>query len=79
MVCDFYILRHGRIKLSHLYRTHDTDYWFWKGFNWRVIPCWLGGWAPTIGGLVVTVQETENAPRALYQLYYMAFLIGKTA
>ncbi|KAL1621731.1 hypothetical protein SLS56_009035 [Neofusicoccum ribis] len=76
MVCDFYILRRGRIKLSNLYRIHNTDYWFWKGFNWRVIPCWLAGWAPTIGGLIVTVQEAENAPRALYELYYMAFLIG---
>ncbi|KAH7051995.1 uracil permease [Macrophomina phaseolina] len=76
MVCDFYILRRGRIRLSHLYRTHNTDYWFWKGVNWRVVPCWLGGWAPTIGGLVVTVQEKENAPRVLYELYFMAFLIG---
>lgn len=77
MVCDFYILRRGRIRLSHLYRTHNTDYWFWKGVNWRVVPCWLGGWAPTIGGLVVTVQEKENAPRVLYELYFMAFLIGE--
>lgn len=77
MACDFYLLRQRKIKLSHLYRTKDSDYYFSHGINWRVIPAWLCGWAPTIGGLVVAVKETPNAPRGLYELYYMAFLIGK--
>jgi len=76
MAVDFFILRHRRIKLSHCYRKYDSDYWYWHGFNWRAIPCWLAGWAPTIGGLVVSVQENENASKALYELYYMAFLVG---
>ncbi|TIA75011.1 NCS1 nucleoside transporter family protein-like protein [Aureobasidium pullulans] len=76
MVVDFYLLRKGRIQLSHLYRTKDTSYWFTKGVNWRAIPAWMCGWAPTIGGLVVTVGGSSSPPRGLVKLYYMAFLVG---
>lgn len=41
------------------------------------MPAWICGWAPTIGGLVVSVRGDLNPPRALLQLYYMAFLIGQ--
>jgi len=77
MATDFFLLRHRRIKLSHLYRPGpSSDYWFFHGVNLRAVPCWLAGWAPTIGGLVVTVQENVNASKALYELFYMAFLVG---
>ncbi|KAH9902050.1 uracil permease [Xylariomycetidae sp. FL2044] len=76
MATDFYLLRKRKIRLSHLYHKTDTSYWFWNGVNWRAIPSWLCGWAPTIGGLVATVNQDPSAPRALYELYYMAFLIG---
>jgi NCS1 family nucleobase:cation symporter-1 len=77
MTCDYYLLRRRRIRLSHLYKTHDSIYHFWKGVNWRAIPAWICGWAPTIGGLIVSVRGDVNPPRALLQLYYMAFLIGQ--
>lgn len=77
MATDYYLLRRRKIRLSHLYRTHDTQYWYWHGINWRALPAWLCGWAPTVGGLIVTTNGSTNAPKALYQLYYMAFLIGK--
>ena len=77
MCCDFFILRWRKIQLSNLYRTHDTSYWYWHGFNPRVLPAWLAGWVPTVGGLIVTVRGTADAPRPLYQLYYMAFFFGK--
>jgi NCS1 family nucleobase:cation symporter-1 len=77
MTCDYYILRRRRIRLSHLYRTQDSSYMFWKGLNWRTIPAWICGWAPTVGGLIVSVRGDLNPPRVLLQLYYMAFLIGQ--
>jgi NCS1 family nucleobase:cation symporter-1 len=76
MATDYYMLRKRRIRLTHLYRTIDSCYFFWRGFNWRAIPAWICGWAPTIGGLVVTVRGDVSPPRALVQLYYMAFLVG---
>jgi NCS1 family nucleobase:cation symporter-1 len=77
MSCDYCLLRKGRIRLSHLYRTEDSSYYFTKCFNWRAVPSWLCGWAPTIGGLVVTVRGDVSPSRSLVQLYNMAFLIGK--
>lgn len=76
MACDYYLLRNRRIRLSHLYRTMDSNYNFWHGINWRAVPAWICGWAPTIGGLVVTVRGDPEPPKPLVQLYFMAFLIG---
>lgn len=78
MATDFFLLRKQKIRLSHLYRTNDTSYWFWHGVNWRAIIAWPCGWIPTIGGLVLTASGSEGGARGLYQLYYMAFLIGKS-
>lgn len=77
MATDFLILRKRKVRLTHLYRTTDTSYWFWKGVNWRAIVAWLCGWVPTVGGLVLSTQGKMDGPRGLYQLYYMAFLIGE--
>lgn len=77
MATDFYLLRKRKIRLTHLYRTTSTQYYFWHGVNWRAIPAWLCGWAPTVGGLIVNVKGNERAPRVLFELYYMAWLIGQ--
>ncbi|ERT01310.1 hypothetical protein HMPREF1624_02553 [Sporothrix schenckii ATCC 58251] len=76
MTTDFYLVRRQKIRLSHLYRPHDSIYWFAGGFNWRAFPAWLGGWAPTVGGLAYAAQGATAGPKALYELYYMAFLLG---
>jgi NCS1 family nucleobase:cation symporter-1 len=76
MVCDYFFIRHQKIRLSHLYRTEHSDYWFSHGLNWRVIPCWIAGWAPTIGGLIVSAGGMTAAPDALFQLYYTSFFTG---
>ena len=76
MIADYYLIRRQRIKLSDLYRTEPSDYWFQHGFNWRAIPCWVAGWGPTIGGLVVSAGGIDDAPDALFQLYYTAFFSG---
>lgn len=76
MICDYFLIRRQKVRLNHLYRPEGSDYWFTHGVNWRVIPCWIAGWAPTIGGLIVTVGEMESAPDALFQIYYTAFFTG---
>ncbi|KAH8842798.1 hypothetical protein MCOR27_006624 [Pyricularia oryzae] len=76
MTCDYFVVRRQRIRLSHLYRPEGSDYWFTGGVNWRVLPCWIAGWAPTIGGLIATVSGGGEGPAALYQLYYVAFFAG---
>jgi NCS1 family nucleobase:cation symporter-1 len=76
MVCDYFFNRHQKIRLNHLYRPEGSDYWFSHGFNWCVIPCWIAGWSPTIGGLIVSAGAMKDAPDALFQLYYTAFFTG---
>lgn len=76
MVCDFFFLRQRKVKMSHLFHPEGSDYWYWHGINWRVIPCWVAGWAPTIGGLIASARKDESAPDAIYELYYIAFFIG---
>lgn len=76
MTCDYFFLRHQKIRLNHLYRPENSDYWFSHRFNLRVIPCWIAGWAPTIGGLIVSAGGMKDAPDALFQLYYTAFFTG---
>lgn len=76
MVCDYFFMRRQKIRLNHLYRTEPSDYWFSRGFNWRVIPCWIAGWAPTIGGLIVSAGGISDAPKSLFQLYYTSFFTG---
>ncbi|THH15147.1 hypothetical protein EW146_g5285 [Bondarzewia mesenterica] len=75
MCADFFILRRRRIKHTDLYDLHGS-YFFWHGFNLRAIPAWLAGWAPTVGGLAATAQPIPNAPRALFELYYISFFLG---
>lgn len=75
MVCDYYVNRRQKIRLSHLYRPEDSDYWYYHGFNWRVFPCWIAGWAPTIGGLITSAGKLQG-PDAVFQLYYTAFFTG---
>jgi NCS1 family nucleobase:cation symporter-1 len=77
MVCDYHILRKRTIRLSHLYRTQISSYYFSGGLNWRAIPAWICVWAPIIGRLIVSVRGDLNPPRALVQIYYLAFLLGK--
>lgn len=76
MIADYYFVRHQKIRLSHLYTPENSHYWFKHGINWRVVPCWVAGWAPTIGGLIISAGEMSTAPRALFQLYYTAFFVG---
>ncbi|KAI0841945.1 NCS1 nucleoside transporter family protein-like protein [Hypoxylon sp. FL0890] len=76
MAVDFYLLRGLKIRLSHLYSTKNSSYWYWNGINWRAPVAWICGWIPTIGGLVATVNQDANAPRALFKLYFMAFFVG---
>ncbi|KAF3013045.1 hypothetical protein E8E14_009756 [Neopestalotiopsis sp. 37M] len=75
MVCDYFLLRRQKIRFSSLFYPEKSQYWFWHGVNLRVIPCWIAGWAPTLGGLIATAGGVSS-PRGVYELYYMAFFIG---
>ncbi|KAL1894044.1 hypothetical protein Sste5346_006186 [Sporothrix stenoceras] len=76
MTADFYLLRRCMIRLSHLYRSEESIYWFKAGFNWRAFPAWVCGFAPTVGGLAYAATGEIDGPKILYEMFYMAFLLG---
>ena len=75
MIADFFFVRKMRLKLSELYKS-PGDFWHFGGDNWRAFHAWVVGWGPTIGGLVLTSNTNLSGPRALYQLYFVAFFYG---
>jgi NCS1 family nucleobase:cation symporter-1 len=76
MSADYYVLRHQAIRLTDLYNSHQGSYWYWHGFNFRVIVPWLIGWAPTVVGLISSVNTTIEVPKEMKQLYFLAFFYG---
>jgi NCS1 family nucleobase:cation symporter-1 len=75
MVADFYLVRRTKIKLSDLYKA-DGCYSYYHGINWRAVPAWVVGWAPTIGGLILNAKADTTGPRVLYELFYVSFFYG---
>jgi NCS1 family nucleobase:cation symporter-1 len=78
MMAKHFFIRRQKIRLNHLYCPEDSDYWYTHGVNWRVVPCWIAGWASTIGGLIFSAGGMKKAPAALLQLYYTAFFTGSS-
>ncbi|KAG1721151.1 permease for cytosine/purines, uracil, thiamine, allantoin-domain-containing protein [Suillus lakei] len=60
MFADYHLLRHRRIKLSHLFLPQTgSDYWFWHGLNWRAPVAWvLGVWA-SLPGFCASVTQAS--------------------
>jgi NCS1 family nucleobase:cation symporter-1 len=52
IVCDYLVLRRGRLVLADLYR-HDGTYGYSGGINWRAIAATIAGIATALIGLVV--------------------------
>ena len=79
MCCEYWILRHRRIKLSDLYHPRkDGIYYYWNGINWRSFISWTVGWAYLIPGFAHTVTPGVAVPQACINLYYLAFPLGFT-
>lgn len=77
MVCDYWILRHGRIKLSDLYTPRkDGLYHYWHGFNWRSYVAWVIGWSYLLPGFAHAVTPSVTVPKACTNLYDLAFPLG---
>ncbi|KAI1624809.1 NCS1 family nucleobase:cation symporter-1 [Exophiala viscosa] len=78
-VCDYFVIRHRRHKLSDLYTPSKTGiYYFWNGFNWRTFVAWVIGWAPQIPGFIAEVNPKVKVPIACVRMYYLAFPLGLT-
>lgn len=79
-VCEYWILRQRKVKLSDLYhRRPDGIYHYWHGINWRTFTSWIIGWSYLIPGFAATVTPgAVQVPQACINLYYLAFPLGFT-
>jgi NCS1 family nucleobase:cation symporter-1 len=76
MAADYYVIRGQSINLTDLYHPHEGKYWYYHGFNLRVIVPWLVGWGPTVVGLISTVNQDIIVPAGVTQLYFLSFFYG---
>ncbi|KAI5261102.1 NCS1 nucleoside transporter family protein-like protein [Aureobasidium subglaciale] len=77
MICDYWLVRRGKLKLSDLYHGRkDGIFFFWHGANWRSFTAWTCGWSYLIPGFVKAVAPKISVPAACTKLYYLAFPLG---
>jgi NCS1 family nucleobase:cation symporter-1 len=77
MICDYWVVRRGKLKLSDLYHGRkDGTFYFWHGINWRSFTAWIIGWSYLIPGFVKAVASEIDVPAACTNLYYLAFPLG---
>ena len=79
MVCEYWVLRQRRVKLTDLYHPQKEGlYHYWYGINWRSFLSWVIGWAYLIPGFAHAVTPLVTVPRACTDLYYLAYPLGFT-
>ncbi|KAK8857243.1 hypothetical protein PGQ11_013155 [Apiospora arundinis] len=79
MVCEYWVLRKRRVKLSDLYHPGKSGlYYYWNGFNLRAFASWIVGWSYLIPGFIHNVNPAIGVPQACTHLYSLAFPLGFT-
>ncbi|KAG1862376.1 NCS1 nucleoside transporter family [Suillus tomentosus] len=75
MFADYHLLRHRRIKLSHLFLPQiGSDYWFWHGLNWRAPIAWvLGVWASLPGFCASVTPASVIVSDNWVHVYYLSW------
>ncbi|KAI8805681.1 uracil permease-like protein [Cladochytrium replicatum] len=75
LMCDYYVIRRGSLKVAELYSTKKTgDYWYNYGISWKAYVAYFAGILVNIVGFVgaVTSPISETAS----QMYNFAYIIG---
>lgn len=77
-ICDYWVIRRRRIKLSDLYHPRpDGIYYFVRGINPRSFVAWLIGFAAQLPGFAAAVTpDRVRVGKAWNELFYMAFPLG---
>lgn len=76
-ICDYWIIRQRRIKLSDLYHARPEGiFHYWHGFNPRAFVAWICGFASQLPGFANAIDKGTVVPIGCVRLYYLAFLVG---
>ncbi|XP_006457613.1 hypothetical protein AGABI2DRAFT_181761 [Agaricus bisporus var. bisporus H97] len=78
MLTEYHVLRRQRIKLSHLFIPNSTsDYWFWRGINWRAPIAWLLGVFPNLPGFAASISAKPLKVNMTWMhVFYMSWFLG---
>jgi len=77
MICDYFVVRHRRIKLSDLYHPRKSGiYYYTKGWNWRSLVAWVVGWVPMMPGFAHAITPAVVVPQGCTYLFYLAYPLG---
>ncbi|KAK1995313.1 NCS1 nucleoside transporter, partial [Colletotrichum falcatum] len=77
-ICDYFVVRRRRIKLSDLYHPRpDGSFYYWRGINPRTFAAWVCGFATQLPGFAASVTpDSVRVGAAWINLYYLAFPLG---
>ena len=76
-VCDYFLVRHRKLKLSDLYHGRKNGiYYFNGGINPRTFISWTVGFASQIPGFINAVSPSIKVPAGCQHLYYLAYPLG---
>lgn len=76
-ICDYWILRQRRVKLSDLYHARpDGLFYYYHGINPRAFIAWACGFASQLPGFANAINHNIKVPVGCARLYYLAFLVG---
>jgi NCS1 family nucleobase:cation symporter-1 len=77
MVCDFWVVRRRKFKLTDLYNPSPSSiYWYNYGFNWRSLVSWICGMAPALPGFANAVNPSISVSTAAQNLFALAYIEG---
>lgn len=82
--CDYYYVRRGFLRLTHLYTTTDPHdpalpsvYMYNRfGSNWRAFVAYICGILPNIVGFVGATSGEDKVPLGAQQVYRLNFFMG---
>lgn len=82
--CDYYYVRRGYLKLTHLYSTNAPEdpeqrsfYMYNKiGLNWRALVAYICGILPNIVGFVGATSGSDKVPVGAIEVYRFNFFLG---
>lgn len=83
VACDYYYVRRGYLKLTHLYsisapeKTESPSFYLYNriGCNWRAYVAYICGILPNIVGFV-GATETHEVPIGAQRVYQLNFFMG---
>lgn len=82
--CDYYYVRRGYLKLTHLYSTvapeapsERSHYMYNKiGLNWRALVAYISGIITNIVGFVGATSGEDKVPYGAIEVYRFNFFLG---